>query len=494
MRKYVCLLGLLGTLSAYAQIFPTPASRIVRGSGAPASSACDAAAEVGKVYVRQDTAAEKASLYICANTAAMTYAWELSSGVSSLSQLPSIADQRILGNVSGGSAAPSELTASQLKSNFGLPGLADANAFTANQTIQATYGSNSAPAITSTDYTVGSGWAAVSGGVLNKNADGTGTAAWTSGGTNIVAGTTYKVILTTSAFTAGSATVSLGCSLSGANACTTSKTINAAQTYTLFFYAADTSKITITPTNTSRFTISALSILPATAVTGMLTSDGNPMWNGFSMSPRSDGQTDAFYGFPYVTANGQWAIDPLSGYTPCLNAPCSNGGQLVLGWGNSSAFNIIFGNNNASHRVQLGAAGYLRDRIGEFTLCDNNVGTFCTIAGMSGIKLNPAAGTTVQTNAHLVSTGTLPTVTSGFGTSPTLETGSTDLSGRITVGTGGDTAGVITFATAFARAPSVACQNETSAALVKCTASTTTLTFAGTFTAADKLTWVALGH
>ncbi|OFX13533.1 MAG: hypothetical protein A2Z18_03400 [Armatimonadetes bacterium RBG_16_58_9] len=47
------------------------------GTGLPSSSACDAEGEVGTVYFRGDPEAEDASLYVCSNTAASTYAWEL---------------------------------------------------------------------------------------------------------------------------------------------------------------------------------------------------------------------------------------------------------------------------------------------------------------------------------------------------------------------------------------------------------------------------------
>jgi hypothetical protein len=53
-----------------------------RGSGAPASGECDAAAEVGQLYLRDDAAAANATLYICSKTGASSYAWELVAGGS----------------------------------------------------------------------------------------------------------------------------------------------------------------------------------------------------------------------------------------------------------------------------------------------------------------------------------------------------------------------------------------------------------------------------
>ena len=50
------------------------------GSGVPASGDCDVAGEVGRLYVRSDPAAVNATQYVCANTGAATYAWELVKG------------------------------------------------------------------------------------------------------------------------------------------------------------------------------------------------------------------------------------------------------------------------------------------------------------------------------------------------------------------------------------------------------------------------------
>lgn len=80
----LALAVLLMAGSARAQIFGggggAVAGRITRGAGAPASGGCDAADEVGKVYVRTNAAAAASSFYVCANTASMTYAWELTGG------------------------------------------------------------------------------------------------------------------------------------------------------------------------------------------------------------------------------------------------------------------------------------------------------------------------------------------------------------------------------------------------------------------------------
>lgn len=130
-----------------------------------------------------------------------------------------------------------------------------------NVTTPETLGSEIAPAISAANWTVnsggsGTGWAAVSGGVLDKNADGTGTA-FPTGTFTITAGVTYKVIITTSAFTAGSFYYTLG-GIVG-------KGFSTAKTVTDYITATTTGKLIITPTNTSRFTISSISVKALTS-------------------------------------------------------------------------------------------------------------------------------------------------------------------------------------------------------------------------------------
>ena len=53
---------------------------VKRGSGVPAAAACDSASEVGRVYARSDAQAVASTLYVCSQTGAGTYAWELVQG------------------------------------------------------------------------------------------------------------------------------------------------------------------------------------------------------------------------------------------------------------------------------------------------------------------------------------------------------------------------------------------------------------------------------
>jgi hypothetical protein len=98
-------------------------------------------------------------------------------------------------------------------------------------------------------------------------------------------------------------------------------------------------------------------------------------------------------------------------------------------------------------------------------------------------------------NGHIVTQGTAPRITSGFGTSPSI-TGQ-DPAGRVTVGSGGTaTTGVVTFNTSWPDAPTCVANDETTTDAIRATATTTTLTLtsATAWGAADKLVWVCLGY
>jgi len=74
---------LLLSCAAYGQY--GIARKVVTGTGSPPTSDCDAANEVGNVYARTNGAAAYATFYVCGNTAASTYAWELYSAGGSVS-------------------------------------------------------------------------------------------------------------------------------------------------------------------------------------------------------------------------------------------------------------------------------------------------------------------------------------------------------------------------------------------------------------------------
>jgi len=116
-----------------------------------------------------------------------------------------------------------------------------------------------APPLTAGNLTLGSGWQnpIVTGNGLRKNASGTGTAQ-PNPALAITAGVTYDVSIIVTNRTAGSFTYTLGGVSAGA-------AISANGTYTKAITATGTGNLIFTPTNTSRFYITAVSVTPRTA-------------------------------------------------------------------------------------------------------------------------------------------------------------------------------------------------------------------------------------
>lgn len=144
------------------------------------------------------------------------------------------------------------------------------------------------------------------------------------------------------------------------------------------------------------------------------------------------------------------------------------------------ANNKIFGFSSA---VNLNGGNLIDAAIGRngIGIIEVNNGTLGTLRDL--IQRHPLGG------------GTAPTITSGFGTTPSIA--GSDSAGRVTVGTGGTAAtGTITFGTAWATAPACTAANETTQLALFPTATTTTLVLASStpFTAADKLVYICVGY
>lgn len=103
---------------------------------------------------------------------------------------------------------------------------------------------------------------------------------------------------------------------------------------------------------------------------------------------------------------------------------------------------------------------------------------------VSGILPAANGGTGIAVTSTASSTGF------GTGVAGVIESGSTDWGGRVTIGTGGDTTGTVTFGSTYTTKPHCVGNNETTAAAVKASATTTTLTLTGTFVASNTITWV----
>lgn len=85
-----------------------------------------------------------------------------------------------------------------------------------------------------------------------------------------------------------------------------------------------------------------------------------------------------------------------------------------------------------------------------------------------------------------------PTISSGFGTTPSIAGNASAF--KVTVGSGGDTTGVVLFNVTWATAPSCIANNQTTAQLVRATPTTTQVTLAGTLAASDVISVLCIGY
>jgi hypothetical protein len=93
---------------------------------------------------------------------------------------------------------------------------------------------------------------------------------------------------------------------------------------------------------------------------------------------------------------------------------------------------------------------------------------------------------------HFVLNGPAASISSGFGTTPLMV--GNDAAGRVTVGGGGASSGIVDFATPYAvNAPACWAQDETTSNPMRATATPTQLTITGTMVAADKITYGCTG-
>ena len=254
--------------------------------------------------------------------------------------------------------------------------------------VASALGSEQAPALTAGNWTVGSGWESpIVGPGLIKNADGVGTQT-PSAATTIVAGTTYKVIITLSAASAGSASYTLG-SVTGAS------TLSAVTTYTDYIVTADTTKLIITPTNTSRFTISAVSVKALSS--GTSTFDGlMTLRSGLSIPTGT-----TFFNGTYTLVSNDPAVANF--FLGSAYSYLETTGHDNLGLGLNAAYRITTG---------IGNLGIGHSALSSLTTGTNNVAIgwdsqFENVDGVNNVTLGVDAFKHVTSGVDNVGIGTL---------------------------------------------------------------------------------------
>jgi hypothetical protein len=148
-----------------------------------------------------------------------------------------------------------------------------------------------------------------------------------------------------------------------------------------------------------------------------------------------------------------------------------SGSSLYLG----SASQLFFANTATGATAD---AGLIRSSIGVIKVTNGS----------------SSYGTLDAGNLFISGIGVYQSGTPSIAGNATLNTGSKDSAGKITsTGTGSSTA-VLTFATAFTRAPACFVTNETTSNLVRPISTTTTLTINATVVTGDSLSYICLGY
>lgn len=262
-----------------------------------------------------------------------------------------------------------------------------------NFVVNATEGSELAPALTTGNWTLGTGWQYLtSPDRIDKNIDGTGTVT-TTAATFVTAGAKYAVTIVVSAISGSTATWTLG-GVMGV-------TLSSATTYTEQIVASTTGKLIITPVATAlRITISSISIKLVTQGTGDATIKGNL----YASTIRAVGSTTDFFTLGKNGNLGILGAPSIGGYTVNLtgsfNASAGISGTSLTGTA-ASAINIssIAAAQTNGFRMYNSAAatnGAREQRPANINLIGNaySTGASATKLNGAGIGFRPVEGST----------------------------------------------------------------------------------------------------
>lgn len=197
----------------------------------------------------------------------------------------------------------------------------------------------------------------------------------------------------------------------------------------------------------------------------------------------------------YAKTNIKGLNGIFSGTNPLVitrGGPTSKGG-LDLGW--SSARQWFLGSGvPASSDTLLGITEYTDDVFQGVRAAFFKGGRIAFGSTTDdGANLLQVAGNVKST--HLIGGGTSPTISSGFGTTPSIA--GKDLAGRVTVGSAPAATGTVAFGSSYVTAPVCFAQNETTGEVLKAVPTTTDLVItqlSGNFVEADKVVFTCKGY
>jgi hypothetical protein len=197
-------------------------------------------------------------------------------------------------------------------------------------------------------------------------------------------------------------------------------------------------------------------------------------------------------------------VNSITGTSQQITASASTGAitlslPTTLQWTSTANVFAVFGNGSAANfdftATAAGTPQYNGNgaaiRISSDTSSNGSI-LFSTSKSGTGsaerLKIDNAG------NLQLLAATFINVTTPSIAGNATLNTGSKDSAGKITSTTGGASTAVITFGTAFTRAPACVVTNETTANIVRPVSTTTTLTINATVVNGDSLSYICLGY
>ena len=368
------------------------------------------------------------------------------------------------GPISGGGGTSYTGVTSDGNNGLNMSGLTIAPVYSGNSLIPAID-------VSCTGWTLGSGWACGGDGTIVKNADGTGTATYTYVPTPSYL---YEVSFTLGSLTGGNINAYFTSS-SGDGQTPWISAVGAYKTYWRASKAtANTYTLTINPSATgTRVILSAVTIkyvINANTLSGLTTVNGPLILHDLAGGGAANGLIP-YKGIVFDSGN--------TGDSAAVQGIWSNGTDLHIGDSTESTSTLYL----------HGQAVYIRS---------NSHSVYLYYDQFTG----SAGDIDLFRFRHLIFAGAaIPTVGTGAsdcGTSPTVDSNATDSAGKVTVGSSTN-GGVCTITfnapSKWLNAPVCMAQNDTTAALVRTTArSTTIFKLTGIFLAGDVLSWICVGN
>jgi hypothetical protein len=216
-----------------------------------------------------------------------------------------------------------------------------------------------------------------------------------------------------------------------------------------------------------------------------------PVWSTV-MLPNSATTGDLFYASAanvysnlsdvatgYVLASGGVSTAPAYSQTPTVQT--WNASVSFTGPGTAAAAGVVrLANTSVVAARNAGNSG-------DITLLTSTSGNHVQVGSANSSGFDVVIGT-----KNLFWLGGTPTISSGFGTSPSIAGEAAAF--KVTVGTGGASSGVVLFNVTWANAPVCMANNESASQLVRTSPTTTQVTLTGTFAVGNVLSVACIGN